>query len=213
MVAPLLKKNTLEQTQFSLTDNGFTYLGQIYSFDEVAEVRSYRVIHQTRHVPFGGTTEHDPAMAILIAMKDGKQIKVTEQTTWTSSSKQNNIDRIQYAFNYICAKTKDQRMKKYITQIERHGHFEYGGWRFVPNEQILIDIKSGNTYKRGQMRFMKSYGFIAMEPVNEGLAAKIIRKSKQEFTGRQIGISTLSDTDVIFDLLRHYFRLAWSKNP
>ncbi len=213
MAAPIFKKNTLEQTQFSLTDNGFTYLGEMYHFDEVAEVRSYRVIHQTRHVPFGGTTEHDPAIAILIAMKDGKQIQITEQSTWTSSSKQNNIDKIQHAFKCICSKTKDQRMRKYITEIEKYGAFEYGGWKFLPNEQILIEIKTGNSYKRSEMRFKKGYGFIAMEPVNEGLTAKLIRKAKQEFSGHQIRINTLSDTDVFFDLLRHYFRLSWSKNP
>jgi len=52
----------------------------------------------------------------------------------------------------------------------------------------------------------KEYGFIEVVPENEGLASKLLRKSKQELSGKRYGIGALVDTDVFFALMAHYFQ-------
>ena len=41
MVAPLKKKNTLEQTGFTLTEQGLTYKGISYHLDDVVEAKDF----------------------------------------------------------------------------------------------------------------------------------------------------------------------------
>ena len=209
MVAALLKKNTLEQTQFELTPEGFLYRGLKYAFSDVIETRSYRAIHQTQYVGMGVTTSHNPAMSFLLLMKDGEQVQVTEQSTWTHSSKQERVDQVQVAFDVICTQTFQQRAKRYTDQPQSIGYFEYGGWRFFPEQGKVIDSASTRAHAISHTQFLRSYGFIEIVPKNESIAAKFIRKAKQEFNGSRYGIGTLTDTDVFFALLAHYFRLQW----
>lgn len=201
MIAPLFKKNTLEQTQFAVTATGFLYKGRTYDFSEVVETRSYRAIHQTRHIPLGVTTSHNPAMSFLLVLKDGEHVQVTEQSTLMSSSKQVHIDQLQRAFEELCTKTFQQRAQKYVVQIQSTGLFEYSGWRFSPGQQKLIDADSGRAYTINELQFLRSYGFIEVVPTQESFTAKVLRKSKQELSGRMHGIGTLCDTDVFFALL------------
>jgi hypothetical protein len=209
MIAPLFQKNSLEQTQFELREVGFVYKGRSYTFDDVIETRSYRVTHQTHHVPAGFTSEHDPAIGVVLVLKDGERIQITEQSTLLSSSKQERVDRLQHAFDKVCAKTFKQRTQKYVNQVSAHGYFEYSGWRFTPAQRKLTEVATGRAHSVEQLSFMRRYGFIELVPTGEGLAAKLLRKSKTEWSGRLFGIETLTDTDVFFALLKHYFQLAW----
>lgn len=209
MIAPLFKKNTLEQTGFAVSDDGFSYKGRTYKLSDVAETRSYRVIHQTRHIPLGVTESHDPAFSFVLVMRDGEAVQVTEQSTLLSSSKQERVDQLQKSYDFICESTFQQRAQKYITQVEANGYFEYGAWRLSPSQQKIIDTTSGKGYSVSELQFLRSYGFIELVPSNEGLAAKMLRKSKQELSGKRYGIGTLSDGDVFFALLAHYFHLKW----
>ncbi len=209
MIAPLFKKNTLEQTGFAVNDSGFTYKGRTYKLVNIAETRSYRVIHQTQHIPLGVTESHNPAFSFVLVMHDGEAVQVTEQSTLLSSSKQERVDQLQKSYDSICEKTFEQRAQKYLTQIEANGYFEYGVWRFSPSQQKIIDTTSGKGYSVSELQFLRSYGFIALVPSNEGLVAKALRKSKQEFSGKRYGIGTLSDGDVFFALLERYFQLKW----
>ena len=209
MIAPLFKKNSLEQTGFAVSDDGFSYKGRTYSFAEVAETRSYRVIHHTRHVPLGITSSHNPVFSFVLLMRDGETVQVTEQSTLLSSSRQERVDQLQQSYDFICEKTFQQRALKYIDQIEANGYFEYGGWRLSPSQQKIIDTTSGKAYPVSELQFLRGYGFIELVPSNEGLVAKALRKSKREFSGSRYGIGTLSDGDVFFTLLAHYFHLKW----
>lgn len=209
MIAPLFKKNTLEQTGFTVNAEKFSYKERTYSLADVVETRSYRVIHQTRHIPLGVTSSHDPAFSFVLVMRDGETIQVTEQSTLLSSSKQERVDQLQKAYDFICAKTFQQRARKYLSQIEANGYFEYGVWRFSPSQKKIIDTSSGRANSISELQFLKSYGFIEIVPSNEGLVAKAFRKSKQELSGKRYGISTLSDGDVFFAFLAHYFHLQW----
>ena len=209
MIAPLFKKNTLEQTGFAISDAGFSYKGRKYKLADVVETRSYRVLHQTRHIPLGVTESHDPAFSFVLIMHDGEAVQVTEQSTLLSSSKQERVNQLQRAHDFICEKTFQQRAQKYLTQIETNGYYEYGVWRLAPSQQKIIDTSSGKGYTVSELQFLRSYGFIELVPSNEGFVAKALRKSKQELSGKRYGIGTISDGDVFFSLLAHYFHLKW----
>lgn len=209
MIAPLFKKNTIEQTGFVVVDDGFSYKGRTYKLADVVETRSYRVIHQTRHIPLGVTASHDPAFSFVLIMRDGEAVQVTEQSTLLSSSKQDRVDDLQKSYDFICEKTFQQRAQKYVTQIEANGYFEYGAWRLSASQQKIIDTTSGKGYSVSELKFLRNYGFIELVPFNEGLVAKALRKSKQELSGKRCGIGTLSDGDVFFAMLAHYFHLKW----
>lgn len=209
MIAPVFKKNTLEQTGFAVSADGFSYRGRTYALADVAETRCYRVIHQTRHIPLGVTESHDPAFSFVLIMRDGEVIQVTEQSTLLSSSKQERVNQLQSSYDFIAEKTFEQRAQKYITQLDANGYFDYGVWRFSPDQRKIIDTSSGKGHSISQIQLLKSYGFIEVVPANEGLVAKTLRKSKQELSGKRYGIGTLSDGDVFFALLAHYFQLKW----
>ena len=209
MIAPLFKKNTLEQTGFAVSDDGFSYKGRTYKLADVVETRSYRVIYQTKYIPSGITDSHDPAFSFVLVMRDGEAVQVTEQSTLLSSSKQERVDQLQKAYDFICKSTFDQRAQRYVNQVEANGYFDYGVWRLSPSQQKLIDTTSGKGYSVSDLQFLRGYGFIELIPTNESLVAKALRKSKQELSGKRFGISTLSDGDVFFALLAHYFHLKW----
>lgn len=209
MIAPLFKKNTLEQTGFVVVNDGFSYKGRTYKLADVVETRSYRVIHQTRHIPLGVTESHNPAFSFVLIMRDGEAVQVTEQSTLLSSSKQDRVDQLQKSYDFICQSTFQHRAQKYVTQIEANGYFDYGAWRLSTSQQKIIDTTSGKGYSVSELQFLRSYGFIELVPSNEGLVAKALRKSKQELSGNRFGIGTLSDGDVFFALLAHYFHLNW----
>lgn len=209
MIVPLVKKNTLEQTGFAVSGDGFFYKGRTYKLSDIVETRSYRVIHQTRYIPLGVTESHDPGFSFVLVMRDGEAVQVTEQSTLLSSSKQERVTQLQKSYDFICENTFQQRAQKYLAQIETHGYFEYGPWRLSPGQQKIIDTTSGKGYSVADLQFLRCYGFIELVPTNEGLVAKALRKSKQELSGKRYGISTLSDGDVFFSLLAHYFHLKW----
>ena len=209
MIAPLFKKNTLEQTQFEVLPTGFRYRGLTYEFSDVVETKSYRVVHQTKHIPMGVTTSHDPAMSFLLLMKDGEQVQVTEQSTLTSSSSQSRVWQLQKAYDEICAKSFDQRVKKYTDQVEASGFFEYNGWRFFPQQRKVVDTASKKAHAVTENQFLRHYGFIEVVPKQESFGSKLLRKSKQELSGNLYGFGTLVDSDVFFALLAHYFQMRW----
>lgn len=209
MIAPLFKKNTIEQTGFDVSDDGFSYKGRPYKLSDVEEIRSYRVMHQTRQIPMGASENHNPAISFIIKMRDGESIQVTEQSTLISSSNNKRVEHLQATIDYITKKTFGQRVAKYLAQIEGNGYFDYGTWRFSTSQRKIIDMTSGKGYLASELNFLRSYGFIEMVPKNESLVEKVLRKSKQEISGKRWGIGTLVDTDVFFSLLEHFFKLKW----
>lgn len=208
MVAPLTRKNTIEQTGFALTPDGFTYAGRKYSDEAVVAIRGYRVIHRT-HVVMVGTSEHDPAISFVLSLRDGTDAQVTEQSTWTYNSKSERVNQLQADLDETCRRTFQQRARKYTSQVESNGFFQYGVWRFFPKERRVSDSSSGRTYLVDELELLRHYGFIEVQKKAEGLAAKLLRRTKEETFGRRYGISTLEDADVFFSLLAHYFQLRW----
>lgn len=208
MVAPLTRKNTIEQTGFRLTPGGFTYAGRQYADADVVAIKSYRVIHRT-HVVMVGTSEHDPAISFVLTLRDGTQAQVTEQSTWTYNSKSDRVNSLQADLNEICTRTFDQRVRKYTSQVEATGFYQYGVWRFFPQQKRFSDTASGRTFALSEAKLLLHYGFIEVQERSEGFAAKLLRRTKEETLGGRYGISTLEDSDVFYALLDHYFQVRW----
>lgn len=202
MVAPLIKKNTLEQTKFKLTEHGFISSGLNYSFDDVVETKSIRQVFELKTVFVGSDYTH--SISILFTMKSGENIQLTEQSTMTYTSKLERVEHIQNIFNTVSSKSFNARVSKYIKQVENQGFYEYSGWRFFPEQKKLINIETKRAYSTQATSFLKSYGFIEVVSKAEGLGEKLSRKIKGS-----VGINTLIDTDVFFALLKHFFNLEW----
>lgn len=208
MVAPLTRKHTIEQTGFQLTPGGFTYGGKQYRDADVVSVKSYRVIHQTHHVLIG-TDEHDPAISFVLTLRDGTDAQVTEQSTWGYSSKQDRVNRLQADLNEICKRTFEQRVRKYTSQVEASGFYQYGVWRFFPQQKRFSDTSTGRIFALNETKLLLHFAFIEVQDRSEGLAAKLLRRTKEETLGGRYGIPTLEDRDVFFALLAHFFQVSW----
>jgi len=133
MVSPLFKKNTLEQTSFEFTDDGFLYRGVNYDFDEVRGVSRYRQALETKYLMVG--SDHTHGISILFEMNSGEKVQLTEQPTWLSSSKPEKVEKIERIFARVSEKTFHNRAQKYLEQVNRRGFFEYSGWYFYPDKR------------------------------------------------------------------------------
>ena len=204
MVAPLKKKHTLAQTGFQLTDTGFLYQGTPYRFADVIETKRFRSVLETKFVT-GDSISKDHSISVVFVMNSGVNIQLTEQPTWTSGSKVDNVEQIEQIFETVSRKTWENRIGKYTRQVDELGYFDYGGWRLYPKRLQIVDIEKAETYDILETTFSKRYGFIALTKKNAGIGSRLLRKM---ITGER-GISTLVDTDVFFALLKHYFRLEW----
>jgi hypothetical protein len=201
-MAAFFKKNTLEQTRFTLTTEGFAYAGLNYAFADVVETVIYRQVFETKVLLVGSDRDH--SISILFVMRTGERVQLTEQPTWLGSSKVDKVERIQEIYNLVSAKTFENRLKKYLDQLKSFGYFEYASWRFYPDQKKVINTETQRAYSSQTSKFMRSYGFIEVISEADGLGARLSQKVKG-----QIGITTLHDTDVFFALLKHQFNLTW----
>lgn len=196
------KKNTLEQTRFSLTEYGFLYAGLSYKFIDVLETRIYRQVLETKVLLVG--SEHDHSISIVFVMRTGEQVQITEQPTWLGNSKLGKVEKIQEIYNVVSEKSFQTRVEKFVRQVDSQGYFDYAGWRFVPSDHKIINLELRRAHSTKTSRLLRSYGFVAVQGEVDGFAEKI----KTRMSG-SAGFGTLQDTDVIFALLKHYFGLQW----
>jgi hypothetical protein len=96
-------------------------------------------------------------------------------------------------------------MRKYVEQLEANQFFDYASWRFFPNERKIVCLETKRPYSTDSAHLLKSYGFIRVQDSKDGIVAKVAKT----WGTRQIGFSTLRDTDVFFAMMRKYFGLAW----
>ena len=209
MFAPLLKRNTLEQTGFRLTEGAISYGNKTYLVSDILELRSFRSIRQTTHNVVGPTIQHDPAIAIVVTMQGGEVLSVVEQSTVFRASKRDRVEALQSAYDELCLKSLQQRVSRYMTTVNSQGYFQYGGWRFFPAEGYLQKLDGAQRVLVAETTFTRSYGCIELVPKSEGLAGRLLRKAKTEVGARAVTIDTLTDSDVFFGLLKHYFHIAW----
>lgn len=205
MVAAFKKKNTLEITGFALVDDGFIYCNKKFRFDDVIETRIFRSVLEHKVILVGSEYHH--SVSIIIEVKSGEILQVTEQPTWLSNSKLSSVEHVENLFSVISQRSWDNRVLKYTIHLDDRGYFEYSGWRFYIKQRKIQIIHSNKYYELSSVNLLKSYGFIAVKEKNEGISAKLI---KSFVGGGSIGIRTLVDTDVFFALLKHYFNISWA---
>ena len=111
MVAAFRKKNTLEQTGFALADGGFTYCNKPYRFEDVIETRIFRSVLEHKVILVG--SEYHYSVSIIIGVKSGELLQVTEQPTWLSDSKLSSVEHVENMFSVISQKSWDNRVQKY----------------------------------------------------------------------------------------------------
>ncbi len=204
MVASFKKKNTLAQTGFALVDGGFTYRNNSYRFEDVIETRLIRSVLEHKVILVGSEYHH--SISVMIGVKSGELLQVTEQPTWLSNSKLSSVEYVENIFSVISEKSWDNRVGKYVRNLDDIGYFEYNGWRFYTKQRKIQDVNKNKYYDLSSVNLLKSYGFIAVKDKNEGVGAKLLKN----FVGGQVGIGTLTDTDVFFSLLKHFFGISWS---
>ncbi|MEY3785804.1 MAG: hypothetical protein RLZ75_9 [Pseudomonadota bacterium] len=203
MAAPLFKKNTLEQTGFKLLNDGFIYSGINYKFEDVLVTGAYRSTLETKHLMIGSDFTH--SISIIFKMQTGETVQVTEQPTWLSNSKLEKVEQIQNIFNIVSEKTFQNRVNKYLTQVEKQGFFEYAGWLFYPEQKKIIDNIKKRAYSIKTTTLLKGYGYIQVKSEADGIGTKI---NNYLISGYPV-ISTLENTDVFFALLKHFFDFEW----
>ncbi len=204
MVAAFKKKNTLEITGFALVNDGFIYRNKVYKFDEVIETRIIRSVLEHKVILVGSDYHH--SVSIIIGIKSGEMLQITEQPTWLSDSKLSSVEHVENLFSVISQKSWENRVNKYTQYLNDRGYFEYNGWRFYIKQRKIQNINDNKYYDLNSVNLLKSYGYIAVKEKSEGIASKIIKA----FAGSQVGIGTLIDTDVFFVLLKHYFGISWA---
>jgi hypothetical protein len=204
MVAALNKKNTLDQTGFALVDGGFAYRNRTYRFEDVTETRCLRSVLEHKIVLVGSTHHH--SVSIIITVKSGEQLQVTEQPTWLSDSKLSSVEYVEKLFSVISQESWENRILKYTNNVMEFGFFDYNGWRFYPKAQKIQNTSNNKYYDLNSVNLGRRYGFITINERNEGLGSKIFKN----IVGNPTGIGTLIDSDVFFALLKHYFNIEWS---
>jgi len=201
-MVPLFKKNTLEQTGFMLTKNGFVHRGINYSFEEVIQTSSIRQVFETRVVGVGSEYAH--SIGILFVMVSGENVQITEQPTWFSTSTLKRVEQIQSIFNFVSEQTFHNRANKYLKQFELQGYFEYSGWIFYPEKMKMVLKEKKLAYSVQTTKFLRNYGYIKVLNESDSIGDKIRNKFKSD-----VVINTLIDTDVFFALLKKFFYLEW----
>lgn len=203
MVAAFKKKNTIKENGFSLTENGFFHSGSHYKFIDVVEIARFRQLYETKVLLVGSDYTHQ--ISIVMRMRTGEQLQVTEQATWTSSSNPEIVDFIDNAYIEIAQKSWNRRCEKYLTTLNNHGYFQYGGYKFYPNTKKIVKVATGEQYSKDELKFSRGA---------TTLYGKVKGKSnvlKKLWTGddSEIVIGTMCDTDVFYALLSQYFGLSW----
>lgn len=203
MVAAFNKKNTLDQTGFALVDGGFKYCNKIYAFDDVIETRIFRSVLEHKVILVGSEYHH--SIGIMIGVKSGDLLQVTEQPTWLSDSKLSSVEHVESLFLLISQKSWNNRVNKYTKQVSDVGYYDYNGWRLYPKKREIHCLKNNKHYALSSVKLLKSYGYITVKEENEGIGSKFIKS----LVGGQVNISTVIDTDVFFALLKHFFNISW----
>ena len=203
MVAPLKKKHTIEQNFFRFNDVCFNFSTNEFSYTEISEIRFVRSRFELKTIGVG--SDYSYSIAVEITMNNNEKLKLIEQPTFFSNEKIENIKYIEEFLKNALSKSWDNRVKKYIEQVDRNKFFTYANWIFYINERELHDSQNRKKYSLNSVQLFKNYGSLVIKEKNESFATKFAKIT----LGKQIFIDTLTNTDVFYALLSHYYNLNW----
>ena len=201
----MITKVDLKDIQIS--SGGFQCKGVHHPFADIAHLRFARTkttIHAGLPVEMTKIGS-DESVGLMIFLRSGEDIKVTEKPGWFFSSKEENIHGIIDIYAKLSQATFSPRLASYIEDAKTHGYFVYNGYRFFLSRRIIASVDQEFTLENTD--FFRSYSYIELRPKNSNLAQKLKRHlgaSKPNM------VDTLTDTDVIFTILTKFYGLRWN---
>ena len=194
----MFKKQNLD---FQIYDNNFVYKGRTFGYADIKSIRFAQSRHDVRFVMVGTSSTHQVSM--IIDMKNGEEIKLKESDKLFKDSNAEAVNEIRAIYVTLSEKTFNQRAGAYQEQIKNLGYFHYNGWRFYPVGRYIESDKG--KFNLEDYSLVKHYGFLELKPK----APSVFNRIKRKVSSKMIGINTTTDTDIIFQLLKHYFGLSW----
>ena len=203
----ITNKNSLLKTKFSISDDGFSYRGQHYLFDEVLSLTRFARNTLTTVVAVGQQTTHE--ISVRIQLMSGEMLLVSEKTTLFHESKIDIATKINEYFKRLEQNTFDSRLKRYNEQIKNKEGFDLGNYTISTKDLTITSHKKNVTFKIADLSFSRQYGLIVFQPKN--YTPTLLIKLMRHFFGRYQPdkIFTLKDEDIVFHLLRVYCGVSW----
>lgn len=191
---------------FNLTETTFAWKNRTYAIESIAHISFFRSIttHKTNFVETGKTEK----AAVTLSMDNGQtvQMSIDEQGMFWNKDLSSQIQALADFYGFLMHVTFDRRLQFYEDQIESRGFWVYDECQFFPGEKIVF---RGREFHLRDSTFLRSYGSIEMRKKDFG----VLDKLKREVSLTKIPqFSTLTDTDVIFHMLKEHMGLTWGNN-
>jgi hypothetical protein len=187
-----------------LDSNGFSLRGSHYPFSDVAHLRFARMDVTTYAVPIKVGT--DSSAALLVSLKSGEEIKFVEKPGWFLTSSQTKLEGIVDLYSYVAQSTLKDRLGRYLSHAELHGHFVYAGFKFCLARKSIA--RDSDEFTVDNTNFIRAYNYVELRPKNYGLMHKL--KRELSWSSKIVAIDTLTDTDAILAVFDHFYGLRWS---
>ncbi len=146
----------------------------------------------------------DESVGLLISLISGEEIKLSEKPGMIFSSDIENIKQIIEIYTKVSEASFASRLASYVEASEKNGYFLYSGYRFFIGNKVITS--ENQEFTRENTEFLQSYGYIELRPKNPNLAEKMKRSLG---ASKPIVVDTLTDTDVIYSILAHFYGLRW----
>lgn len=191
---------------FGLTETTFAWKNRTYSIDSICHITFFRSVttHKTNFVETGKTEK-----AILTLALDGGQnlnMSIDEQGMFWNKDLSKQIQSLAEFYGFLLHVTFDRRLQFYEDQIEERGYWVYDECYFYPGQKVVF---RGKEFPVRDSSFLRSYGCIEMRKKDFG----VLDKLKREVSLTKVPqFSTLTDTDVIFHLLKEHMGLSWGNS-
>ncbi|MBI5076152.1 MAG: hypothetical protein HZB62_13425 [Nitrospirae bacterium] len=192
---------------FQIVTSGFQCKGVLHLFADIAHLRFVRTktnIHMGLPIEMTKIGS-DESVGLMISLKSGEEIKLTEKPGWIFSSTVENIQGIINIYTELAKVTFNSRLTSYVKGAEIRGYFVYSGHRFFLSRQVIASEDQEFTSENTD--FLRSYGYIEFRPKNSSIAQKMKRNIG---ASKRKAMDTLTDTDVIYAILANFYGLRWN---
>jgi hypothetical protein len=195
---------------FAIGKGGIAFKAELFSFDEIDALWFERV-HITQYIYWSKAAECDRA-TLKVRLKARRTLSLGFNESYffigANINKKEWIEKLSESYLKLSKATFENRLSKYENQLREFGFFVYEGARFNPSDRSVTC--KGKRFSVDHDSFLRSYGKIEFLAANPTLMMRVMRKITEEtFPSQLATISTLSDSDVLFHLLKKYMRMVW----
>ena len=195
---------------FAVGKKGIAYGRHLFDFHEIVSVKFHRA-HTTQYIYWTKASKCNSA-SMTVRLSNNRPIKISFNESYffigANVNKKEWIEKLTNTYTELCRATFDMRLKRFEEQLDKFGFFVYDGARFTPEESTVIC--KGKKFNVGRDQIFKSYGSLDFVKHEQTFIERSKRKVIEETVPFLLPrISTLTDTDVLFYLLRTRFGLAW----